>query len=110
MNNVFRNERHDVNRSVAFLPVGSLQHYMKYHKLEKPPTHGTRKLNEKGELVGWDTTFLDEIRNAEERRGCWMGRTDIVLINEDDHQFMVYPQPNGELGGNVDKLTPEDKE
>ena len=115
-----RIERHNIHERISYLPL----------PLTVPEAWPAERLalmlpvvDEHGKLVGYEGTRLSEIRFAEMQGHRWMGRMDIILINDKvpcechcghehtrNKQYLVYPGRNGTLTGDVDKLSDEDRE
>lgn len=118
---VIRIERHDVHRQFAWIPVSVLKTHPE--SWPAPPKHATEVRDGNGNLTGWQTTLLDEIKDSIEKWGRWFGRMDILLGNVKiekkcpdcghthtcyEAQIVVYPGQKGSLSGDVSQFPEED--
>lgn len=104
-----RIERHDINRNSTYMPKSVLTTHPECHS--GPPKHGTPAIKD-GEIMGWNLSILDEMKNAYEKgkthRLDLFLRNDILFKNEGERQYLVYIEKEGKISGNLNKFTKDE--
>lgn len=114
--------RHNIDERTSYLPWPVAEDKLQYWPQERLDTKTPVYKGE--QIIGYEGSRRSDIEWAKIQKQPFFGRMDIVLINlpkecicskcnnhhEAIDQFAIYPGPNGTITGDIDKLTPEEKE